>query len=149
MKVRIATLAALSLLSVLGSAASQSKSVRAGDGRPPEGGQPAPSTRIAAPDPTESDPDKYRVILENARVRVLRYHDEPGQKTHQHHHPHDFIMYALAPFSRTLTFGDGRTQKRTFAAGDIAWVPAQTHVGENIGNVATDGLIIEVKGCKP
>lgn len=101
-----------------------------------------PST---APDPTVSDGDKYRVLFENESVRVLRYHDEPGQRTHMHHHPHAFLMYALAPFRRQLTFPDGKRVERVFAADEIAWVPAQTHLGENIGSGPTDGLIIELK----
>ena len=28
-------------------------------------------------DPTKTDPDKYQAVMENDRVRVLRYHDEP------------------------------------------------------------------------
>lgn len=32
-------------------------------------------------DPTITDPDKYRVVFENERVRVLEYRDEPGQRT--------------------------------------------------------------------
>lgn len=104
---------------------------------------------VAAPDPTVSDGDKYHVILENEHVRVLRYHDEPGQKTSPHHHPNAFIMYALAPFRRKLVFPDGKVRERVFAAGDLDWVPAQTHSGENIGTVPTDGLLIEVKSCVP
>ena len=38
-------------------------------------------------DPTDSDPDKYRVVFENERVRVLEYRDEPGAKTS----PHDIL----------------------------------------------------------
>ena len=102
-----------------------------------------------APDPTVSDGDKYHVILENEHVRVLRYHDAPGDKTHLHHHPHPFVMYALAPFDRELTFPDGSRRERHFGPGSIDWVPAQTHVGQNIGNAPTEGLIIEVKSCVP
>jgi hypothetical protein len=32
-------------------------------------------------DPVETDGDKYSVVLENERVRVLRYHDKPGDRT--------------------------------------------------------------------
>jgi hypothetical protein len=38
-------------------------------------------------DLTTTDPDKYRVIFENERVRVLEYRDEPGQKTIPHAQP--------------------------------------------------------------
>lgn len=96
------------------------------------------------PDPAVTDGDKYHVLLENEQVRVLRYHDEPGDKTHLHHHPH-FVIYALAPFRRQLTLGDGKTMVREFLEGDVAWMPEQSHVGENIGDVPTEALLIEVK----
>jgi uncharacterized RmlC-like cupin family protein len=83
-------------------------------------------------------------VTENARVRVLRYHDVPGMKTHQHHHP-DSVLHALSAFKRRLTFPDGRSVEREFKAGDVMWVPAQTHIGENIGTTDTDVLLVEVK----
>lgn len=100
---------------------------------------------IAAHDPAQTDGDKYRVVFENARVRVLRYHDEPLAKTHPHSHP-CFLLYAIAPFERRLTFPDGSQKTRRFAAGEVAWMPAQSHVGENIGPAPTDALLIELKG---
>ena len=96
------------------------------------------------PDPVVTDGDKYHALLDNEQVRVLRYHDEPGDKTHLHHHP-AFVMYALASFQRRLTFPDGTTREREFAAGDVAWMPEQTHVGENIGTTPTEALLIELK----
>ncbi len=38
-------------------------------------------------DPVVTDGDKYSVVLENERVRVLRYRDKPGHRTLQHAHP--------------------------------------------------------------
>src|SRR6266545_6297777 len=75
------------------------------------------------PDASITDPDKYQIVLDNEHVRVLRYRDQPGTRTHQHHHP-AFVLYALAPFERRLTFPDGSTRERRFAAGDAAWMPA-------------------------
>ncbi len=98
----------------------------------------------AHPDPALTDPDKYHVVLDNDRVRVLRYHDEPGEKTHRHHHP-AFVLYALRPFSRRLTFPDGTSKERHFDAGDAAFMPAQDHMGENTGTEATDALLFELK----
>lgn len=95
-------------------------------------------------DPAHSDGDKYHVVLENARVRVLRYHDVPGDKTHMHHHP-DFVMHALAPFKRKLTFPDGTTKTREFAAGDTLFLQAQAHLGENVGSTPTEALLVELK----
>ena len=36
---------------------------------------------IYAQDPAVTDGDKYKVILENDKVRVLEYTDKPGEKT--------------------------------------------------------------------
>jgi quercetin dioxygenase-like cupin family protein len=96
-------------------------------------------------DPIHTDADKYRVVLENSQVRVLRYHDEPGDSTHPHHHP-CFVMYALANFERELTFADGSQRLRRFQAGETAWMPAQSHVGHNVGSTPTEALLIELKG---
>ena len=105
-----------------------------------------PATVATAPadDPTRTDPDKYKIVLENERVRVLRYHDTPGTKTLEHHHP-DSVLYALSAFKRKLVFPDGTTRERTFAPGDVMWVPAQTHIGENTGTTETDVLLVEPK----
>jgi hypothetical protein len=98
-------------------------------------------------DPVISDGDKYKVILENERVRVLEYHDTPGQKTSMHHHP-AFVLYALAPFKRKLILGDGRTIMREFKAGEALWSPAQSHIGENVGTTETHVVIVELKGSE-
>ena len=102
------------------------------------------SAAVAASDPAQTDGDKYRVVLDNACVRVLEYRDRPGDKTHQHDHP-AFVLYALTPFKRALTLPDGKMLNREFKAGDVMWSPAQTHVGHNVGNTPTHVLIVELK----
>jgi quercetin dioxygenase-like cupin family protein len=111
------------------------------------GANPATSaqTRAAeAPDPTVTDGDKYHVILENSRVRVLRYQDKPGDKTKPHHHA-EFVLYALSAFRRRLTFPDGSVRERDFKPGDVIWMPDQVHTGENTGTTDTDVIIVENK----
>lgn len=110
------------------------------------GCSPTVSADPGKPDPTVTDGDKYRVLLENEQVRVLRYHDEPGGKTHLHHHP-NFVMYALGPFRRRLIAPDGTSKVRDFKAGDIAFMPEQSHIGENVGSLPTDVLLIELKAA--
>ena len=97
-----------------------------------------------AQDATQTDGDKYRAILENECVRVLEYRDQPGDKTHQHHHP-AFVLYALSSFQRTLTLPDGKVLRRQFKPGDVIWSEAQTHIGENVGQTPTHVLITELK----
>jgi len=104
------------------------------------------ATGAHAQDAVQTDGDKYKVQLENACVRVLDYRDQPGEETHQHHHP-TFVLYALGPFQRTLTLPDGQVLRRTFAAGDVMWSPAQTHIGKNTGTTPTHALLVEFKAA--
>ena len=94
-------------------------------------------------DPIVTDGDKYSVVLENERVRVLRYHDKPGEKTLQHYHP-DYLLYAESSFKRRLRFPDGRNLEVDVKAGSVAWMKAHIHIGENIGDTNTDVIIVEL-----
>lgn len=99
----------------------------------------------SAPDPTTTDPDKYKVIFENDRVRVLEYRDAPGQRTAPHHHP-DFVLYALSSFRRNLTFpAKELTVTRDVRAGDVLWGDDQIHIGENVGTTETHVIMVELK----
>ena len=94
-------------------------------------------------DPTVTDPDKYKVVFENERVRVLEYRDEPGQRTSPHRHP-DSVMCTLSSFQRRLVHGDAARDVHV-EAGDVAWLDAQEHWGENIGETDTHVLFVELK----
>ncbi len=96
------------------------------------------------PDAVATDPDKYSVVLENERVRVLRYHDRPGDRTSQHVHP-DYVLYAESSFRRRLTFPDGRQVELDVKAGSVSWLKGHVHIGENIGDTDTDVIIVELK----
>ncbi len=99
----------------------------------------------AARDPISTDPDKYKVIFENDRVRVLEYRDKPGQKTAPHFHP-DYVLYALTSFRRSLTFPtEGKSGTRDVQAGDVLWGKAQVHIGENVGTTETHVIMVELK----
>src|SRR5919112_1481478 len=94
-------------------------------------------------DPTETDPDKYKVIFENDRVRVLEYRDRPGDRTSPHRHP-DSVMYTLSSFERRLIHGDQEREVQ-LSSGRVNWLPAQEHSGENIGMTETHVLFVELK----
>ncbi len=102
------------------------------------------ATPVAAQDPTATDGDKYKVIFENEQVRVLDYKDNPGEKTHQHHHP-AFVLYAMGAFKRKIHLPDGKVLTREFKAGDVLWSDAQTHIGENVGTTPTHVIMVEMK----
>lgn len=95
-------------------------------------------------DPVVTDGDKYKVVLENERVRVLEYRDSPGQRTSPHYH-RDYVLCAMSSFRRKLTLPGGREVVVEVRPGQVAWGAAQSHVGENIGDTDTHVLIIEVK----
>lgn len=95
-------------------------------------------------DSVATDSDKYKVIFENEKVRVLEYLDQPGEKTHEHHHP-AFVLYALSPFERKITLADGKTIMREFKAGEVLYSEEQTHTGENVGQTPTHVIIVEMK----
>jgi len=94
-------------------------------------------------DPVESNPDHYRVVYENDRVRVLQYTDRPGDRTTPHEHP-DSVMYTLSAFRRRLHQGDTHRDVE-MPAGLTGWLPAQQHAGENIGDTDTQVLFVELK----
>jgi quercetin dioxygenase-like cupin family protein len=99
------------------------------------------------PDPVASNPEHYTVVFENDRVRVLEYRDEPGHRTTEHSHP-DSVMVTLSSFDRRLIVGD-RTREVSLESGQAAWLPAQSHAGENIGGTATHSIFVELKEPGP
>lgn len=98
-------------------------------------------------DPAVTNPDLYKVIFENDRVRVLEYDDGPGDRTAPHRHP-DSVMVTLSAFRRRLTSG-GRQVEVDLPAGQVRWLDAQEHAGENIGDTRTHSIFIELKEPAP
>ncbi len=94
-------------------------------------------------DPVHTNPDHYKVVFENDRVRVLEYRDQPGDQTTPHSHP-DSVMYTLSSFRRRLVSGDA-SREVEMPAGLTGWLPAQEHHGENIGDTPTHVIFVELK----
>jgi quercetin dioxygenase-like cupin family protein len=90
-----------------------------------------------AADPTETDPDKYKV------VRVLEYRDRPGDRTSPHGHP-DSVMLTLSGFERRLIHNEEHRDVK-LDSGRVNWLAAQEHSGENIGSTETHVLFVELK----
>ncbi|MDJ0337669.1 cytoplasmic protein [Cryobacterium sp. PH31-O1] len=102
-------------------------------------------------DPVVTNPQFYRVIFENARVRVLEYLDRPGDETVPHRHP-DSVMFTLTAFQRRLSGGPaagGRFVDVELPEGVARWLPAQEHSGFNIGQTATHTIFVELKEPAP
>jgi beta-alanine degradation protein BauB len=100
-------------------------------------------------DPVVGNADKYTVVFENDRVRVLEYRDRPGERTTPHEHP-DSVMVTLSSFRRRLVAEDGSAQRDVeLPAGRATWLPAQRHAGENIGETPTHTIFVELKEPVP
>jgi hypothetical protein len=95
-------------------------------------------------DPVTTNPDNYRVLWENDRVRVLEYLDDPGTRTTPHDHP-DTVMVTLSGFRRRLLSDDDSVDVE-LTSGRALWLPAQRHAGANIGDTATHTILVELKG---
>ncbi|GAB1513999.1 cupin domain-containing protein [Actinophytocola sp. KF-1] len=98
-------------------------------------------------DPVVTDPELYRVVFENDRVRVLEYRDMPGDATHLHAHP-DSVMVTLSSFQRVITAG-GREVPVDLPAGQVRWLDAQEHQGRNVGETPTRSVFVELKEPRP
>jgi quercetin dioxygenase-like cupin family protein len=96
-------------------------------------------------DAVTTDPAHYKVEFENAKVRVLRFHYGPGEKSVMHSHP-DAVAVFLTDGKIKFTFPDGKTQDASGKAGQSQFTPAQVHLPENVGATAVDGIVIELKG---
>jgi hypothetical protein len=94
-------------------------------------------------DPVVTNPDHYRVLFENERVRVLEYDDSPGDATTSHRHP-DSVMVTLSEFRRRLVHGD-QEREVEMPVGRASWLPAQSHRGVNIGSTTTHAIFVELK----
>jgi hypothetical protein len=94
-------------------------------------------------DPVATNPDLYRVVMENDRIRVLEYRDRPGDRTAPHGHP-DSVMITLSSFRRRLIHGDQAVEVE-LADGTVRWLDAQEHAGENIGETESRAIFVELK----
>lgn len=95
-------------------------------------------------DPCITNPDHYKVVFENDRVRVLEYKDKPGDRTTPHEHP-DSVMYTRSSFRRRLYAADDQEREVEMEEGLTGWLPAQRHSGHNIGDTDTHVIFVELK----
>lgn len=101
-----------------------------------------------AQDAVKVDPSHYKVVFENASVRVLRISYPPGSKSVMHQHP-DAIVIPLVDSKVRFTMPDGTSQDVDMARDSAQYSAAQTHNPMNAGKAAIDGLLVELKGAAP
>jgi hypothetical protein len=54
-------------------------------------------------------------------------------------------MVTLSGFRRRLTVGDGAGREVELEPGQVRWLDAQRHVGENVGDTPTHVVFVELK----
>ena len=86
----------------------------------------------ASADPVKVDPKHYTVESENDRVRVIRVTYGPREKSVMHSHPASLAIFLTANRAR-FTFPDGKTEERSWKAGDTMSIPPETHLPEDLG----------------
>lgn len=101
-------------------------------------------TPEADSDPVKLLPHMFQVRLENAYVRVLEYHSEPGDKEPMHFHPPGVVYYLSAGTIRVAD-RQGHVEERHLKAGDLSWRNKTWHSAENIGKTEVRALAIELK----
>src|SRR5213593_3831601 len=98
-----------------------------------------------AQDPVKVDAKHYKVEFENARVRVLRIHYGPHEKSVMHYHPATVAVF-LTDVHGQFTYPNGKSEEAQGKAGEPRWGKAGKHLPENTSDNAFDLILVELKG---
>jgi hypothetical protein len=105
----------------------------------------AATAASASPDPVKVDPKHYKVMFENAQVRVLHIHYGPHETSVMHWHPNSVVTY-LTDGHIKFQLPNGKTVDGSGTAGDAKWGTAGAHKPTNVGDKAFDAVLVELKG---
>jgi len=104
------------------------------------------STTALAQDATKVDPKHYKVLVDNAQVRVLRIHYGPHETSVRHSHPESVVVY-LNDGRIKMLLGNGKTIVSSGKAGESTFTPAGVHTPTNLSNKPFDAVLVELKGA--
>ncbi len=96
-----------------------------------------------AQDPAKVAPDIYKEKLSEKGVRVFEVTFQPGQKIGTHSHP-DHVVYALTDGKITITETGKEGKTEDVKAGDVMYIPAQTHHAQNVGTMTLKLVVVEL-----
>ena len=100
--------------------------------------------RPKAEDPVKVDAKHYKVEVENKQVRVLRISYGPHEKSVMHGHPATVAVFLTEGRAR-FTFPDGKSEERSWTAGQSLFIPAETHLPENLTDKPIELVLVELK----
>jgi hypothetical protein len=94
----------------------------------------------------KGDPDVYKVIFENADVRIIEAIRKKGVHDKAHSHPTPSLVYYLTDCTTKQYAADGKTTESVGKAGTANPVPViASHSAENTGPADCKQLFIERK----
>ena len=106
------------------------------------------SVVVLAQDPVKVDPAHYKVLFENASVRVLSINYAVGATSKMHQHPDSIVVLTSNSKVRFAT-ADGKSEVQDMANETATYSPAGTHNPTNIGTAAMSAILVEFKGAAP
>jgi len=104
----------------------------------------APKPQLVSADPVKVDSKHYTIDAEDDRVRVIRARYGPREKSVMHGHPSLVAVFLTSNHGR-FTFPDGRTEARSWKAGESMLMPAENHLPENLSDNPLEVVLIEFK----
>ncbi|HYN83315.1 MAG TPA: hypothetical protein VES88_17685 [Gemmatimonadaceae bacterium] len=109
-------------------------------------GFPRPADAQAV-DAVRVSPNRYRVLLDNAEVRVVEYVLQPGQRDEWHTHPAK-VSYVVNGGTLRITQADGTSIVSEEWQGVAHWRNALgRHYATNIGKTPVRIVLVEIKNA--
>jgi quercetin dioxygenase-like cupin family protein len=105
------------------------------------------SVPVMAQDATKVDAKHYKVEFENSRVRIVRVHYGPHEKSIMHSHPAGVAIFQQDGRVK-FTFPNGTTEERDMKAGQAIYTPAIHHLPENLTDNDMEVILVEMKTAK-
>ena len=99
---------------------------------------------VSAQDAVKTDPKHYTVVTENDKVRVLKVHYGPHEKSIMHSHP-DAVAIFMTDATVQFSFPDGKKDSHTVKTGDSQFTPAGVHLPQNMGDKPMEVILVELK----
>ena len=97
----------------------------------------------AAQDPVKVDPGHYKLLVDNATVRVLKVSSPSAKRADALAPRRD--AGAAWPAKARFTLPDGKTQDMESVKEVAAYTPAGTHSPANVGTTPVDAILVEFK----
>lgn len=102
------------------------------------------SLTASGEDAVTADPKHYKVAFENDKVRIIRVHYGPGEKSVMHTHAPNVAIF-LSDINARMHLPDGTSTDIAASKGETQWAENEEHMPENIGDEPFDVILVEVK----